>query len=175
MAKSIYTLLILFVLSLYVNAQDTSIINDLNAVKAGQGRVTIYQDESIRALIGSPIQKGTTIKTDALASQLSSSPDSKESAPTKYIKTKGFRIQVYSGSSQKRSKSEAQDRRSTIRSAFPNMEVTVTYTSPVWRVKAGNFTTREQAQEALAQMKAKFPALGREMYIVTDVVKVPVE
>ena len=62
-----------------------------------------------------------------------------------------------------------------MQSAYPNMDATISYASPVWRVRVGNFKTHEQAQQALSEMKDKLPSFGREMRIVEDVIKVAVD
>lgn len=173
MKKIIYLLLSFFSFCCYTNAQK-SIIDDLNTTKTGQGKVTIYQDDAIKNLLGTPLL-GKGSGNNNILNQLNTTSDENNETSKKYVKARGYRIQVYSGSDQKRSKNEAQYRRNTIQSSFPNMEVSVTYNSPVWRVKAGNFKTREQASQALSEMKARFPGLGREMYIVNDVVKIPVD
>ena len=39
----------------------------------------------------------------------------------------------------------------------------------------GNFKTREEATAMLNDMRKTFPAFGREMYVVIDEVKIPLE
>lgn len=175
MRKSFYIFLCLSAVCFYSNAQSKSIVDDLNTTKAGQGKIVVYQDEGIRILIGANmITNNIASNPTAVANQLSTTADGTD-APKNFIKAKGYRIQVYSGNDQKVAKNEANSRKGAIQSSFPNMEVTVSYNSPVWRVRAGNFKTQEQASQALSELKAKFPGFGREMRIVDDVVKIPVE
>lgn len=175
MRKSFYIFLCLFTICLYTNAQSKSIIDDLNTPKAGQGNIVIYQDEDLKNLIGSNmISSVPSSGTSTVSNQLSTSSDESD-APKNFVRAKGYRIQVYSGNDQKVAKNEANSRKGAIQSSFPNMEVTVSYNSPVWRVRAGNFRTQDQAEEALSELKARFPGFGREMRIVDDVVKIPVE
>lgn len=174
MRKSFYIFLCLFAICIHSNAQSRSIVDDLNTAKAGQGKIVIYQDEGIRNLIGvNMISSIANANPTAIASQLSSSTDGTD-APKNFIRAKGYRIQVYSGNDQKVAKNEANSRKGAIQSAFPNMEVTVSYNSPVWRVRAGNFKTQEQANQALGEMKTRFPGY-KEMRVVDDVVKIPVD
>lgn len=171
MKKAIYILSCLFLVCLHGSAQNTSIIDELNQNRAGQGKITIYQDDAIKRLVGTSIARNTP-NDDLILSQLDNTVTNTAKS---FIRAKGFRIQVYSGNNQRLSKNEAESRRDAILSSFPNMEVNVTFNSPVWRVKAGNFRTQEQASEALNELKNRFPSFGREMYIVSDVVKLPVE
>ncbi len=174
MRKSFYIFLCLSAICFYSNAQSRSIVDDLNTTKAGQGKIVIYQDEGIRSLIGANMMTASiSTNPTAVASQLSTTTDGTD-APKNFIRARGYRIQVYSGNDQKVAKNEANSRKGAIQSSFPNMEVTVSYNSPVWRVRAGNFKTQEQASQALSELKAKFPGF-KEMRVVDDVVKIPVD
>lgn len=171
-------ILVLFLLSSYslsIVAQNKSIINDLNATKGGQGKIVIYQDDAIKNMVGSTVRaSSSTQDQNNTESQLSATSEGDSNSKT-FVKAKGFRIQVFTGSDQKRSKNEAQGRKDAVQSAYPNMDVTISYSSPVWRVRAGNFKTSEQAQHALSDMKEKLPSFGREMRVVEDVIKVAVD
>lgn len=143
-----------------VFAQTPAIIKELNTEREGQGTVSVYQDESIEGLIGSKIIPGM------------SSDESGE--PSRYIQTKGYKIQVYSGNNQKYSKNEANSRKAAIRNTYPTMDVTITFNSPVWRALAGNYKTYEQATEALKELKNAFPSFAREMQIKEAIIRLPV-
>ena len=160
-------------------AQNSSIIKDLNSPKQGQGSITVYQDESIDGLIGAkitstpPASQGGS-NNDSNSSAGESNPTNTGAKPTQYIQSKGYKIQVFSGNDQKKSKNEAYSKKSLIEGNFPDMEVAITFNSPVWRVRAGNFKTYEQAFQALKDLKNAFPSFGREMQIVESVIKLPV-
>lgn len=174
MNKLTYIFFILLSCSLSVVAQNRSITDDLNTTKAGQGKVVIYQDDAIKNMVGSTVRTSTsTSGTADVDSQLSAVKNT--NSAKNLVKAKGFRIQVFSGSDQKRSKNEARYRKDAVQSAYPNIDATISYASPVWMVRAGNFKTHEQAQQALTEMKDKFPAFGREMRIVEDIIKVAVD
>lgn len=171
MRKSIYVIFCILCCSLYGYSQNgTSIINDLNTTKGGQGRIVIYQDEAISNLVGSTIKGSSEANKENIASQLSSVAESPKDSKN-FVRAKGYRIQVFSGSDQRRSKNDAYSRKSSVQSVYPNMDVAVSYASPVWRVRAGNFKNREEAQQALREMKDKLP-FGGEMRVVEDVVRI---
>jgi hypothetical protein len=65
----------------------------------------------------------------------------------------GYVLQVYSGSSRE----EANQARSKMYSAFPELEPKVSYHQPNFRVKAGRFTNRLKANRVHAQVKEIFP------------------
>jgi len=160
--KQLACIFFLLITANFVAAQNSAIIKDINTTKAGQGNVTVYEDEAIDGLIGA---KGSTASPGKTGDKPSSG---------NFIQTQGYKIQVYSGNDQRRSKNEASARKRLIEERFPGTDVTITYNSPVWRVRAGNFKSYEEAFEALKEFKNAFPSFGREMQIIKAVVKVPV-
>ena len=160
MKKYIFTFLFLVLVTGYSFAQNVQgdIVRDLNTSKYGQGNVKVFQDETIQSIVA--IRSDSILKDDT-------------DLPTNYVKAKGFKIQVFSGNNQSKSKNEAFSKKAQVENAFPEMETVVTFNSPFWRLRVGNFQTREEAQEVLKEMKRKFPSF-KEMYIVADTVKRPV-
>ena len=137
-----------------------NIIEELTKPKSGQGQVTIYQEESLKDIAGSKI---TVPRRAAVYSDGS----------TQYVKIRGYKVQAFTGNHQRESKNEAYQRQGMINNAFPQYETVVLFSSPFWRVRVGNFQTREEANEAMTSMRNKFPSFGKEMYIVHDEVKIP--
>lgn len=158
----------------YISAQSPDIIKDLNTDKTGQGTVRIYQDESLEGLLGSKRTPGSTANTNELMGASGLNDTTTDAQPTHYIQAKGYKIQIFSGNDQKKSKDVAYSRKSLIQGSYPNLEVTITFNSPVWRARAGNFKTYEQASQALTELKATFPSFGKEMQIVESAIKLPV-
>ena len=46
---------------------------------------------------------------------------------------------------------------------FPELETSVTFTSPFWRLRVGDFRSYEEAGNALIQLKRGFPQMAREI------------
>jgi hypothetical protein len=65
----------------------------------------------------------------------------------------GFTIQVYSGK-----REEAMNVKRQMNTAVPQIESEVFFTEPIYRVKAGKYFTRLQAQEDYLHIKKIFPA-----------------
>lgn len=80
----------------------------------------------------------------------------------------GFRIQVFSSNVQRTAKSEAFNIEKEIRTAFPELGVYVSYTSPFWKVRVGDFKTSEEAQAFRPELIAAFPNLRNAIYTVKD-------
>lgn len=163
MKKNLYITFILFLLSVSTFAQDgkKTIIDELNSSKWGQGKVTVMQDEAIQGLMAVRQETDTTKRLGTLEHSGS------------YRKVRGYRIQVYSGNNQQRSKLEAETRQAQVRNAFPDLDADVNFVSPFWRLRVGHFQRKEDAEEVLKEMKKTLPELSKEMYIVSDEIKQP--
>lgn len=88
--------------------------------------------------------------------------------PATATTTGGYRIQVYSGNNARIAKNEAENRAAMIRGQFPDIAAYVIYDAPYWRLRAGDFSTYEEAAAALGDLKRAFPSFAREMRLVRD-------
>lgn len=86
-------------------------------------------------------------------------------------RVKGYRIQVFSdGRNQSTLESRARARGNAIVAKFPKYRGQV-YTNsyaPNWVTRVGNFQTSAEAQAAMNELKAAFPAFGAEMRIISS-------
>jgi hypothetical protein len=139
-----------------IQAQET-IVDALKTPFMNEGLVEIDVDPAITALFGKP---GFNTKTD--------------SANYDMIKVNGFRILAFMGNDQKKSRTEAFGRQSQIKAVFSDMETYISYDAPNWRVLIGDFVTREEATFFQETLQKEFPQFGKEMYIITDKVNVPI-
>lgn len=80
----------------------------------------------------------------------------------------GFRIQAYSDNNPSTAKAAAQQRARDIAMKFPQYRSYITYKAPSWRLRIGDFKTRQEAQAALQRIKSVYPKFAREMVIVKD-------
>jgi Sporulation related domain. len=142
------------------SSQKKEIINELNSFVPGKGRVTVYEDESIKNVLGRSMAPPRTVYSNTEGAQ--------------YYKVRGFKIQVFSGNNQRTSKNEANHKQDLINRSFPEQETVVLFDSPFWRLRVGNFKSREEAQGVMREISRAFPAFGKEMYIVVDEVKIPI-
>ncbi len=94
--------------------------------------------------------------------------NSENGMPTKSLKSNvGYRIQAYSGSGT-HSRQEAQSRLGKISAKYPYMRTNIVYKAPSWRLRVGDYRTRQEAKDALEGMKEAFPAYAKELTIVVD-------
>ncbi len=80
----------------------------------------------------------------------------------------GYRIQVFSDNNSRTAKNEARTKARNISAAFPQYRTYVTYNSPYWRLKVGDFRTQQEATEVADAIKEAFPSYKREIRIVRD-------
>ena len=111
----------------------------------------------------------TVIAPDQLIERLKpENGDPNNGVPKKAVSSNvGYRIQAFSGNSAT-AKREAQVRERNIISRFPQMRPYIGYKAPSWRLRVGDFRTRDEAEEMLKQLKKAFPAYSRELTIVVD-------
>ncbi len=144
-----------------LSSQKKEILKDLNSPVPGKGRVTVYEDESISHVLGRPMAPSRTVYTST-------------DGTNQFYRVRGYKIQAFSGNDQRTSKNEAHKKQQVINNSFPQYETVVLFESPFWRLRVGNFETRSEAEEALKVMSKSLPSFGKEMYIVVDEVKIPV-
>lgn len=95
-----------------------------------QGNVTIDQDENISTLLD--------IKKEM---------NKNENDPNRY------KIQIYSGG-----RSKAQEAQKEFSKTFTDWKPTMQYETPNFKIWAGNFRTRLEADRALQKIKKEFPS-----------------
>lgn len=83
-------------------------------------------------------------------------------------KIAGYRVQVFSDNNQRTAKGEARTKEAKLREAFPAYNTYIVYNSPFWRLKVGDFRTRDEAEAAADAIKSHFPSFAREIRVVRD-------
>ncbi|MDR2804728.1 MAG: SPOR domain-containing protein [Dysgonamonadaceae bacterium] len=134
-----------------------TIIDELQTqTDPSKGVIRIESDPAISALIGKP----------------SVLPD--EDGRSEVSERSGYRIQVLMSRSEK-ARAEATSKQAAIRNAFPELPAYLLYEAPNWRLVVGDFVTREEANLIKQRLQREFPEFGKEMYIISDKIKIPVE
>ena len=112
---------------------------------AGSGKVEIIRDSRLDVLVGKHIRINESVKT-----------------------IEGFRIQVFSDSGNN-SNANAQNLRDDPMTRYPDMGVYLSFKSPNYKVRIGDFRTRLDAQRILNEISIDFP----NAFIVTDQIHLP--
>ncbi len=143
----------LFAAELKAQNHVATIADYMQSVTAG--RVTIHQPQTLNQRI-SPANGDTT-----------------NTATHRYKSGKnivGYRIQVFSDRNQRTAKGEALSKEKNIKENFPDMGTYITYDAPSWRLRVGDFRTRDEASLRLSELRKCFPGYANEMIIVVDVI-----
>ena len=133
------------------------IIDALQKRVPGKGDVTVRQPNALRDMLGKRLYGAGVEKTDSTA----------------FLKIQGYRTQVFSGNNQRKSKDEAFRKEKEIKELFPEIPTYVTYNAPFWRFRIGDFRSHEEAYRMQRLLMEAFPAYKKEMYIVREEVKIP--
>jgi len=80
----------------------------------------------------------------------------------------GFRVEIFF-SSELNARQKAQQVKSEFLTVFPDYNVYITYVSPDFKVRAGNFRTRNEALKAVNLFKGQFP----KAFVVPDQIELP--
>jgi len=126
-------------------AQRENIFDNLRSPDTATGAtVTFFQDEKIEILMN---QKNT---------------------PSVALTGTVYRIQVFSSNNQKTAKTDAFAMEKHLKESFPYDIVQVNYSSPFWKVRIGEFGTREAATAFRQQVIDAFPANKNQIYVIAD-------
>ena len=144
-AYSLISALVLMVMSVTtLMAKDDSIVRELEQPSNG-GVVKVYQSPELAQML--------LRDTTALEEQMVS----------------GYRIQVYSDNMQRRAKEMAHERAKMMQDSDSTLATYVTFNSPFWRVRVGNYSSYEEAAIKLRELKKQFPSIS-DMRIVKDII-----
>ncbi len=147
--KKIFSLLIIaiFAVQLYAQGNLADIFKSLAAVDTISGaKVKVHQDKRIE---------------DSMADRKGGRVVVAGSGP-------GYRIQVFSSNVQRSAKSEAFAIEKELKEYFPTLGVYVSYTSPFWKVRVGDFKSASEAHELMGEITSAFPKLKAVTYTVKD-------
>ncbi len=105
-----------------------------------RGKVEVIKDARIDTLIARRFSlKGATAKATASSSYSSN----------------GYRVQIYSGWDRK----TAYDVQARFQNRYPDMRTYITYKEPYFKINAGDFRTRLEAERLMQQLKGSFTSL----------------
>lgn len=91
-----------------------------------------------------------------------------EATPSASRSRSGYRVLVFDDNNVRTAQSQAQARKQLIESRFPEFRSYVSFNSPYWRVKVGDFKTRSEAEAAMGAIRAAFPSIGTQLRVVRD-------
>ena len=147
--------ILLWLCTVSLSAQQTFTEKLQQAVETA-GRIILHQDVSITDLVNGKKKQSAAPsgrRQDDLTASFADSVavDSLSLGPK--IKINGYRIQVYFGDNSRKGKTEARAAGLRFRNSFAELPVYVSFVSPHWLCRAGDFRTMEEASDVLRQIR----------------------
>lgn len=160
-----YTLAALCTLAATAFAEETpdstrNIVTEINA----SGNISVSQSEKLNKLL-----EYSTAPAQQESSSSSSSSSSEGEVRNKPQRSRmGYRVQVFDDNNPRTARNRAEYINRRIAGSFPHMRSYISFNSPYWRVKAGDFRSKAEADEALRAIRAAFPDLKAYLRVVRD-------
>lgn len=139
------------------------------------GIIGIASAQNSGTIINHIIENNNNIvsQPDSLLSRLKPNLyDITDSEQISQNKIAGYRIQIFSDNNPHTAKKNAQSRANDIASKFPQYSTYITYNSPFWRLRVGDFRIQQDAFKVADEIKEAFPKYSREIRIVRDRINV---
>lgn len=158
--KTKLTLFVCLMLSslCFSQTKKETILDTLEASKPNEGTIVVNAESGINELLGTANKRASFASDDETLTKMN-----------------GFRILVYMNNDPKKAKSEANNRKQLINEHFIEVETYLGYDSPNWKLLVGDFVTKDEANIFKQLLQKQFPEFGKELYIVSDIINVPVE
>lgn len=126
----------------------------VDVINEADGTIYIYQPSSIDRLLQRS-ESGNALST---ASQAKSNV--------------GYRIQVFLDNNMRTAKANAEYRMRLMEQSHPEWRAYITFDSPYWRVRIGDFRTRTEADAAMRELKNTYPAFADDLRLVRERINV---
>lgn len=158
---SIRSIVILFAaISLPLMAESGAVVSISDSINAS-GTITVNQPAKLSELL---VRHATA---EPEAGEASESTAAHRGTGTHVTRT-GYRVQIFEDNNPRSARSQAERYHAEISNQFPHIRSYVTFNSPYWRVKAGDFRTRSEAEAAMAEFRQAFPGVASYMRVVRD-------
>lgn len=147
----------LWLCSVSISAQQT-FTEKLQQTVETAGRIILYQDKSITDLVNGKKQQQQEAVTsgkrqDDITMPYASSIAEDSLLQGQKVKINGYRIQVYFGDNSRKGKTEARAAGQRFWNLFAELPVYISFVSPHWLCRAGDFRTMEEASDVLRRIR----------------------
>ena len=132
----------------------TGIVDAINTREGGT--VTVIQPEGLDARMKASSSMAETSAADQAVTARQST------------RRAGYRVQVYSDNNVTTAKANAEYRRKVIQQRIPGVHAYISFESPYWRVRVGDYRTQAEAQAAMQEIQGAFPAFAGDCRIVRE-------
>ena len=174
--KYTFAIIIFCLGALNINAQQQPFTEKLQQVADSVGKIVLHQEKAITDLVNGAMK--TTKKKpevdslfhDSIVSPVVRTDSLSRSTGPLRVKN-GYRIQVYFGDNSRKGKAEARAAGLRFRNYFPSQRVYISFISPHWLCRVGDFRTNQEARDVLSQIRAM--GIFREAVIVKSKINTP--
>lgn len=163
MSKFFLSILAVAVATLSAAAQTvpTSIVEHIEA----EGNIRIFQPAALLPLL-------EDVKAPEAAADTENGTSRHKTTSSQHGTRWGYRVQIFDDNNPRTARHEAERRHALVAQDFPQMKSYVTFNSPYWRVKVGDFRSRSEAEAAMAELRHAFPSMAAYMRIVRDKINI---
>lgn len=148
-------------LSAVAQTVPTSIVEHIEA----EGNIRIFQPAALLPLL-------EAVKASEPAAETESGNPRNKPAASQHGTRWGYRVQIFDDNNPRTARQEAERRHALMAKDFPQIKSYVTFNSPYWRVKVGDFRSRSEAEAAMAELRHAFPSMAAYMRIVRDKINI---
>ena len=140
----------------------TRFTEQLESKVTGQGVIYIEQDHRLTEIVNGDITiPSSIVSTSKVNSLVTESKVKQEADEIKgkasglHQKVRGYRVQVYFGGNQRSDQTQAQSIGNKVSNMFPELRAYISFESPHWRCRLGDFVKYEDASAYMHRIKAK--------------------
>jgi hypothetical protein len=127
--------------------------------------ITFAQERGKVQVVAPPLFDTLLAKRAALNNAAGNSRGVSGGSAAAYSSAFGYRVQIYSGSN----RGAAYNAQAKFNKEFPEMRTYIVYSEPNFKVRAGDFRTRIEAERMKEQLKVWFPI----MFIISEKINPP--
>ena len=153
-----FVVVLLFCIGLSCFAQEVGV----DSVFVGD---SVVVEDTLQAVLLTDVMENAIVHQDSTIRQLMI--DKQMGIQRGKVEVDGFRVQVYSSNQQKTAKNEALLLQQKLEKSVNKTIYTISE-PPFWKVRLGDFQTREEAVVYKNELIVQFPELQSSAYIVPD-------
>lgn len=144
-----FVITILVACSTMMSARAQTFTEHLQQEEPQWGKVTIHHSADIDELVNGKSLHITEPQTaDSIASEENSA------SVGRVFRTNGYRVQVLAGGNSRDDKTRVTKAGGEVKATFPDEAVYVSFYSPRWTCRVGNYRTYEEAHQMLVKVQA---------------------
>lgn len=107
-------------------------------------------------------------EVNALLIKVPGADDLSEESHKSNVSKVGYRVQVFDDNNPRTARRNAEAYHAQMQKQFPEFRSYLSFNSPYWRVRVGDFHNRAEAEAVMAEIRRAVPALSAYLRIIRD-------